>query len=148
MKVYKAIWKYIPCPPILEIPFLSMPYYGSWYGSAGRFVFYISSLTCIEFPRWIFMVSHASLSKEIVEHCLALAWSFSDDSDSSGWILPCDFRNLFIRCKWSLCLWHFVSMVWEVASKALQNTEGKEQKQKQSLHMSWGSVAVVRHVSN
>ena len=39
-------------------------------------------------------------------------------------------------------------MVLEVDSKALQDTEGKQQKQKQSLHMSWGSVAVVRHVGN
>jgi len=44
------------------------------------------------------MDSHASLSKDTVEHCLALAWSFADDSDSSGWILPCAFRNSFVRC--------------------------------------------------
>ena len=44
-------------------------------------------------------------------------------------------------------LWYCVSMVLQLDSKALQDTEGKQQKQKQCLHMSWGSVAVVCHVA-
>ena len=67
-----------------------------WKRWALRILYFIH--TCIEFSRWIFKVSHASLSEEIVEHCLALAWSFADDSDSSGWILPSAFRNRFVRC--------------------------------------------------
>ena len=39
-------------------------------------------------------------------------------------------------------------MVLELDAKALQDTEGKQKKQKQCLHMSWGSVAIVRHVGN
>ena len=44
------------------------------------------------------IASDASRSNEIIEHCLTLAWSFADDSDSSGWILACAFRNRFLRC--------------------------------------------------